>query len=189
MAHHKTSPQPGRRCRGSDALPAGFFQTTSPHNVAADPWAHAHTRPGLCTRGQSRTREGLQALVQRQPASETQAASPGPLECPGHWAMTGISFLWDACGQPCWLGQAPELGYRTHSGGGGVYVENSSAEAYAGPWIHWRERGVVQGHRGPTPRCLQGQGFSVSAPVTCQISNSQDAFPFHSHDSKVLRAP
>ena len=21
--------------------------------------------------------------------------------------MTGISFLWDACGQPCWLGGRP----------------------------------------------------------------------------------
>lgn len=102
------SPNQAGAAAALTSLPAGLFQTTSPHSAAADPRAHAHTRPCLCTRGQSRTTEGLRALSAEAACLGDPGQRPwGPLECTGRWAMTGTSFLWDACGQPCWRGDRP----------------------------------------------------------------------------------
>lgn len=101
-------PQPGRHCRGSDVSACWLVSETSPHSAAADPRAHAHIQPGRCTRGQSRTTEGLRALRAEAACLGDPGQLPrGPLECTGLWAMTGTSFLWDSCGQPCWQGDRP----------------------------------------------------------------------------------
>lgn len=110
---------------------------------------------------------------------------PGPLGDDGDQLPVGR--MWPALLAG---GQASELGYRTHSGGGESCVETALQKHMRGPGYIGGEGGGSQGHRGPTPRCLlQGQGALCVSPCHLPDIELSRRFPFlTSHDSKVLRA-
>lgn len=118
----------GRLPLALTSLPAGLFQMTSPRSAAPALRAprRTPTRPGMCTRGRSRSER-------RQPSPHGKAARPGdpgqppkgPLECTVHGAMTGT---WLPVGRRlpavCSLGTAALLNWNVRHAG-----------AHTGPWI------------------------------------------------------